>query len=92
MSAELETKCEEISDRAGAIAKDFQEVRSATRQMAVDSIGALRQTADQLLNESRTKAREVGQSVQSKIQESPAKSLLIAASVGFLLGAFLVRR
>jgi ElaB/YqjD/DUF883 family membrane-anchored ribosome-binding protein len=87
-----DTKREAISERASAIAKDFQDVRSATKQMATDSVDALRRTATDLLDEGRTKAREAGQTVQGKVKEQPAKSVLIAAAIGFLLGVFWVRR
>jgi ElaB/YqjD/DUF883 family membrane-anchored ribosome-binding protein len=92
MSTDVQAKRKAISERATAIAKDFQEVRSATKQMATDSVDALRRTASDLVDEGRTKAREVGQSVQSKVQETPVKSVLIAAAVGFLLGVFWIRR
>jgi ElaB/YqjD/DUF883 family membrane-anchored ribosome-binding protein len=92
MATDVLTKREAISERASAIAKDFQDVRSATKQMATDSVDVLRHTANDLFDEGRTKAREVGQSVQSKVQEKPVKSVLIAAAVGFLLGVFWVRR
>jgi ElaB/YqjD/DUF883 family membrane-anchored ribosome-binding protein len=92
MSTEVLTKREAISERASAVAKDFQDVRSATKQMATDSVDALRCTANDLLDEGRAKARELGQNVQSKVQEKPVKSVLIAAAIGFLLGVFWKRR
>ena len=92
MSTNVKAKRDAISERASAIAKDFQEVRSATKQIATDSVDALRQTTKDMLQECRFKAREVVQSVQSKVQETPVKSVLVAAAVGFLLGVFWVRR
>lgn len=92
MATDVLTKREAISERASAIAKDFQEVRSATKQMAADSVEALRSTANDLVDEGRAKAREVGRSVQSKVQEKPVKSVFIAAAVGFLLGVIWMRR
>jgi ElaB/YqjD/DUF883 family membrane-anchored ribosome-binding protein len=92
MSTDVKATREAISERASAIAKDFQDVRSATTQMATDSVDALRCTANDLLGEGRAKARELGQNVQSKVQEKPVKSVLIAAAVGFLLGVFWKRR
>jgi ElaB/YqjD/DUF883 family membrane-anchored ribosome-binding protein len=92
MSTDVLTKREAISERASAIAKDFQEVRSATKQMATDSVDVLRHTANDLLEEGRAKAHEVGESIQSKVQEKPMKSVFIAAAVGFLLGVIWMRR
>ena len=92
METEVQTKREVISERASGVAKDFQEISSATKHMATDSVDALRKTANEFLNEGRTKAREVGMSVQTKVQEKPGKSMLIAAAVGFLLGVLWMRR
>jgi ElaB/YqjD/DUF883 family membrane-anchored ribosome-binding protein len=92
MGSDVLTKREAISERASAIAKDFQDVRSATKQIANDSVDALRQTASDLLDEGRTQAQVVGKSIQSKVQEKPVKAVLIAAAVGFLAGVFCVRR
>jgi ElaB/YqjD/DUF883 family membrane-anchored ribosome-binding protein len=92
MATEVLTKREAISSRASAIARDFQDVSTATKRMASDSVDALRKTANDFLAEGRTKARKVGEGVQAKVQEQPVKSMLIAAGVGFLVGMFLARR
>jgi ElaB/YqjD/DUF883 family membrane-anchored ribosome-binding protein len=92
MGTEVQTKREVISERASGIAQDFHEVSSATKRMASDSVEALRKTANEFLNEGRTKAREAGKSVQTQVQEKPGKSMLIAAAVGFLLGVVWMRR
>jgi ElaB/YqjD/DUF883 family membrane-anchored ribosome-binding protein len=92
MGTEVPTKREMISERVSEIAKDFQEVSSATKRMAADSMDALRQTATQFLGEGRMKVREVGKSVQSKVQGKPGKSMIIAAAVGFLVGILWMRR
>lgn len=92
MGTEVQTKREVISERVSEIAKDLQEVSSATRRMATDSVAALRKTANEFLDEGRIKARDLGNSVQTKVQEKPGKSMLIAAAIGFLLGVFWMRR
>ena len=86
MVTEVLTKREAISERASAIAKDFKDVSTATKRVAADSVDALRQTANDFLDEGRTTVRKVGESVQGKVQEQPVKSMLIAAGVGFLVG------
>lgn len=92
MASEVLTRREGISERASAVAKDFQDVSTATRRMATDSVDALRQTANDLVDEGRTRARDVGEAVQAKVQEQPVKSMLIAAGVGFLVGVLFGRR
>ena len=92
MATEVHTNREAISERASAIAKDFHEVSAATKRMAADSVGALRQTANDVIDDGRTKAREMGQNVQAKVEEKPVKSVFVAAALGFLLGVFWMRR
>ena len=92
METEVPTKREMISERVSEIANDFQEVSSATKRMAADSLDAVRKTATQFLGEGRTKVREAGKSVHSKVQEKPGRSMLIAAAVGFLVGILWMRR
>lgn len=81
-----------IADRASTITKDFHEVGDAAKRIATDSVDALRETANQYLDEGRSRARHLGDNVQAKVQEQPVKSLLIAAGLGFLLGAIWIRR
>ena len=92
MATEVLTKREAISERASAIAKDFKDVSTATKRVAADSVDAFRQTANDFLDEGRTKVRKVGESVQGKVQEQPVTSMLIAAGVGFLVGVLFARR
>ncbi len=81
-----------VANRASTIAKDFHEVGDAAKRIATDSVGALSDTAHQYLDEGRSHARHVGDDIQARVQEQPVKSLLIAAGLGFLLGALWIRR
>ncbi len=81
-----------VADRASTIAKDFHEVGGAAKRIATDSVDALRETAHRYLDEGRSRARHVGDDIQSRVQKQPVKSLLIAAGFGFLLGALWMRR
>jgi ElaB/YqjD/DUF883 family membrane-anchored ribosome-binding protein len=92
MSTDILSKRETISERASAISKDFQDVRTATKQMATDSVDALRRTANDFVEEGRSKAREVVARAQNKVQKKPVASVLVAAAIGFLLGVFWRRR
>ena len=60
--------------------------------MASNGVDALRETANKYLDEGRTRVRELGETVQSRVQEQPMKSILIATAVGFLLGILWRRR
>ena len=81
-----------VADRAATVARDFHQVGGAAKQMAADSVAAVRDTAYQYLDEGRSRVRHLGTGVQSHVQEQPLKALLIAAGVGFLLGAIWTRR
>jgi ElaB/YqjD/DUF883 family membrane-anchored ribosome-binding protein len=92
MANTTRAKRDEVAEQASTIAKDLQEVGTATRQMASDSVEALRETANQYLDQGRTRVREMSDTMQTRIQEQPVKSILIATAVGFLLGVLWVRR
>jgi ElaB/YqjD/DUF883 family membrane-anchored ribosome-binding protein len=60
--------------------------------MAGDSVEALRDAANEYLDEGRARIRDLGDTVHSRIQEQPMTSILVATAVGFLLGVLWVRR
>jgi ElaB/YqjD/DUF883 family membrane-anchored ribosome-binding protein len=57
-----------------------------------DSIDALRERANEYVEQGRERATEFVEDVEGKIQERPVVALLVAAAVGFVLGCFLSRR
>ena len=81
-----------VADRAATVAQDFHEVGDAARQMATHGVAAVRDTAYQYLDEGRSRVRHLGDGVHSKVQDQPLRALLIAAGVGFMLGAIWTRR
>jgi ElaB/YqjD/DUF883 family membrane-anchored ribosome-binding protein len=83
---------DDVSEQASTLAKDFQEAGATAKRMAGDSVEALRETANEYLDEGRARVRELGDTVQTRIQEQPMTSILVATAVGFLLGVLWVRR
>jgi ElaB/YqjD/DUF883 family membrane-anchored ribosome-binding protein len=81
-----------LADHRAAIAQDFHEVGDAAKRIATDGMEAVREAAHQYLDEGRSRARHFGAHLQSKVQDQPVKSLLVAAAIGFLLGACWIRR
>lgn len=63
-------------------------VKEAARQKYED----LRDRASSYYESGRERAKQWEQSIEGYVQEKPVKSLLIAAGVGFLLGAIWKRR
>ena len=92
MASSVRSKRDDVAEQASTIARDLHEVGNATRRMANDSVEALRDSANQYLDEGRVRVRELSESMQHRVQEQPMKSVLIAAGIGFLLGVLWVRR
>jgi len=80
------------ADRAAVVARDFHQVSDAAKHLANDSVAVVRDTTLQYLGEGRSRIRHFNDELQSRVAEQPLKSLLIAASIGFLLGAIWIRR
>ena len=86
MASSIRSKRDDVAEQASTIAKDLQEVGHATRRMANDSVEALRETANQYLDEGRHRVRELSETMQHRVQDQPMTSVLVAAAVGFVLG------
>jgi ElaB/YqjD/DUF883 family membrane-anchored ribosome-binding protein len=91
-SSNVRTKRSEVAEQASAVAKDIQEMGASARRAAGDSMEALREYANEYLDEGRAKFRELGDTVSTRIQDQPMTSILVATAVGFLLGVLWVRR
>jgi ElaB/YqjD/DUF883 family membrane-anchored ribosome-binding protein len=81
-----------IADRTATVARDMQQIGDAARKMADHSVTAVRDTAKQYLDEGRSRLEHLGDDVQSRVAEQPIKALLVAAGIGFLIGAIWTRR
>jgi ElaB/YqjD/DUF883 family membrane-anchored ribosome-binding protein len=92
MASSVRSKREDVSDQASNVAQGLQDVSAATRRMASDSVEALRETANQYLDEGRNRVRELSENMQTRVQDQPMTSILVAAAVGFVLGVLWVRR
>jgi ElaB/YqjD/DUF883 family membrane-anchored ribosome-binding protein len=92
MANTVRSKRADVSEQASSMANDLQEMGASARRMAGDSVEALRDTANEYLEEGRARVRELSDTVQTRIQEQPMTSILVATAVGFLLGVLWVRR
>lgn len=81
-----------IPARTVTVARDLEDMGAAAKQMAHHSVAAVRDTALEYLDVGRSRVRHIGEDIQSRVVQQPVKSLLIAAGVGFLLGAIWTRR
>lgn len=87
------------SNNRRAVSEGVQEMGSAVRGLAAESIGAVRDRADEYvergreyIDRGRERAHELRESVESRVHAQPGKSLLIAAGIGFLIGLLFKRR
>jgi ElaB/YqjD/DUF883 family membrane-anchored ribosome-binding protein len=92
MASSVRSKQEDLAEKASSMGKDLQEMSAATRRMANESVEALRDTANQYLDEGKIRVREFSETLQSRVQDQPVKSILVATAVGFLLGVLWGRR
>jgi ElaB/YqjD/DUF883 family membrane-anchored ribosome-binding protein len=81
-----------IADRATTVAEDIKDLGTAAKRTLADSADAVRETANEYLEQGRAKAREAGERVQQQVGEKPMTAVLLAAGLGFVLGMLWVRR
>jgi ElaB/YqjD/DUF883 family membrane-anchored ribosome-binding protein len=92
MGSTVRSKRDEMTEQMSTVAKDLQEMGASARRVAGDSVEALRDSANEYIEEGRARVRELTDTVQTRIQEQPMTSILVATAVGFLLGVLWVRR
>jgi ElaB/YqjD/DUF883 family membrane-anchored ribosome-binding protein len=92
MASTVRSKRDEMTEQMSSVAKDLQEMGTSAKRMAGDSVEALRDSANEYLEEGRARVRELSDTVQTRIQEQPMTSILVATAVGFLLGVLWIRR
>ncbi|HCU24724.1 MAG TPA: hypothetical protein DF383_06885 [Deltaproteobacteria bacterium] len=82
----------ELRDSAAAIGHNVQDLGRATRGIAQDAVDLVKNNANDYYQQGKKKAQKWEQSLEGRIRENPVKALLIAAGVGFLVGAILKKR
>lgn len=86
---EGKAKLKEVGSGLGS---DFQRLGQATKDIAADSYGAVKDEFNDLYKQGQEKIFEVGGKVEGRIQSHPVQSLLIAAGVGLIIGWFIRKR
>ena len=92
MADTVQSKQQDMTEHASAMAKDLQDMGASAKRMAAERAEMLRETANEYLDEGRARMRELGDTVQQRVQDQPMTSILVATAVGFLLGVLWVRR
>lgn len=83
---------EDLRRKAGDVKQSVQELGSVAKAAASEKMGELRDTAADYYERGRERVSDAEQSVEDYIREQPLKSVLLAAGIGFLFGAFYIRR
>lgn len=93
---EVDATAAKVGEHAKEIGRELRNgVTGASEQasrMAQESYKLARGTAADYVEQSRQRAVDLEQSVESYITERPMRSVAIAAGIGFLAGLFFLRR
>ncbi len=71
---------------------DLKELTKIGRSLASDTLGILKQGADEYYHQGLDKAKSIEKNLEGKVRNNPVVSLLIALGLGFLVGLILRRR
>lgn len=77
---------------ASRVAEHLREAGADVKQAATEQVGHMAEQAGQYYRKGKQRAMEWEGSLEDCVREKPLKSLLIAAGIGVLLGAFWRRR
>ena len=81
-----------LREQAGVVAQDIQGMGAIARDAAQEKLGQVQEYAAERCDQGRDKVRQAARSLEQYIAEQPLTSVLIAGSVGLLLGCFWMRR
>jgi len=92
-----------IRETAGEFAQNVQKTASETlerarekgqemTERAREGFESLRETTSEYLEQGREKAQDLGQTLERQIRSQPMMAILVAAGLGFLVGALWSRR
>ncbi len=82
----------EFREKVTNLGHDVQELGKVTKEVMGDTVGMIRDNASEYYQQGMKKAQSLEKSLETKIKENPLQALLIAAGVGFVLGAVWKRR
>lgn len=82
----------QLRERSSEAVDTLRGAGSEARRVAQEQMGHFRDTASEYLDQGRERAKQLSENMESQIIEMPFRSVLIAAGVGFVLGALWMRR
>lgn len=78
--------------KASALGHDVEDLGSITKELASDAVGKFQENTARYYNEGIKQAGKFEKGLEKTISENPLTSLLIAAGVGLVAGAYFNRR
>jgi ElaB/YqjD/DUF883 family membrane-anchored ribosome-binding protein len=79
---------EAVQERAGNIAQSVQKMGTDASAAVKEQYETIRDTASEYYDQGRKRARQLGEQVETTVQERPLIALLAAIGAGFLIGFF----
>ena len=78
--------------QAQKVSEDVKEMGGIVRDAAQETLGQVRENANECCQHGRDKVHGVASAIEQYIRERPIKSVFIAAGIGLLYGRFWMRR
>lgn len=78
--------------KASALVHNVEDLGSITKDLAGDAVGKIQENAAKYYDQGMKKAGSLEKGLEQTISKNPLASLLIAAGVGLVAGAFFNRR
>lgn len=83
---------EDLKDQVRTVGKEVAALGRQSKEAASEVVDDAKERVGEFYEQGRAKAGEYGDHVSGYVQDSPMKSLLIAAGAGVLVGFLLSRR
>jgi ElaB/YqjD/DUF883 family membrane-anchored ribosome-binding protein len=88
----MSNKTARLGKQSRKVTSEVQEMGAIASDSAQGMLGQFRENAVEYYEQSRDRVHQADRDVEQFIRDRPLKSVLIAAGVGLLLGAFWTRR
>lgn len=82
----------EAQDHAASVMQSAQRFGADVKHAVQDQMENLQRTASQYVEQGRSKASEMRDTLENRIRRQPLNSILVVAGIGFALGFLFTRR
>lgn len=91
-SEQMQEAHEVTGEQVSDVMESLRDAGTRARRLAQRQLGNLRETASGYVDQGRQRAKQVSDTIEHRIVETPFTSILVAAGVGFLFGILWNRR